>query len=230
MEGSRKLKTVSGIAVSESCSAFQDQYCEDLSSIRGLAIRKRRRTRSTCESLHDRTPPLSPSALLENKLSVEDSPTKKARLLEQMRKMRELHSQQNGSTSLEISENAIGQSTRQRKRCRHKSTSDETTTVVKNEGNPVVYSQKPYEIEKALEDAKDWQCINEPSLIEEDPIPPCLIYGAPFLFRFLLKFPQILAESDVPESRTKVILKHLSLFLEKFVVSQDYLFNVNVFV
>ena len=85
------------------------------------------------------------------------------------------------------------------------------------------------DVQKAIHDAKKWRAIPDESLNEANPIPPCLIYGAPHLLRLFVEMPQMLADSEVTDARVKIILKHVSLFLEKYVVNENQLFNVNIY-
>ena len=85
------------------------------------------------------------------------------------------------------------------------------------------------DVQKALHDAKKWRAIPDETLSESNPIPPCLVYGASFLFRLFVEMPQMLADSEVTDARVKIILKHVSLFLEKYVVNESQLFNVNIY-
>ena len=146
---------------------------------------------------------------------VEDSPSKRIRLLNQIKHMRScINAVPPVSDTVDM-----------------KPTSSNSRKVVSNSDSECSrkINEVSGELQRALNDAQCWQAVPVSELNESDPIPPCLIFGAPFLFRFLVKFPQMITESEVPDSRVKIILKHVSLFLDKYVSSRNDLFNVNVF-
>ncbi|XP_063721196.1 male-specific lethal 3 homolog [Symsagittifera roscoffensis] len=175
---------------------------------RAKSLSPRKTTRNSSKGLQDETSDSGCPATDVD--SIEDSPSKRLRLINQIKLLR----------SPSIDDEDAAPRTR-------RSTDQNASNTNDSESNKKL--EHSLEVQKALDDARNWSLIPVKALNENDPIPPCLIFGAPYLFRFFVKFPQMITDSEVPDSRVKIILKHLNLFLEKYVVSRNDLFNVNIF-
>ncbi|XP_071540893.1 MSL complex subunit 3 isoform X3 [Panulirus ornatus] len=68
---------------------------------------------------------------------------------------------------------------------------------------------------------QDWTLLPD---THHDPPPPSLLYGHMHLLRLFVKLPEILFRMNLPETKRKIILRHLDLFLEYISNHSDELF------
>lgn len=59
----------------------------------------------------------------------------------------------------------------------------------------------------------NWRLLPD-HVYNQQPPPPCLIYGATHLTRLFVRLPELLTASNMPENKLKVLLHHLDLFIE----------------
>nr|CAH7730744.1 unnamed protein product [Callosobruchus chinensis] len=51
-------------------------------------------------------------------------------------------------------------------------------------------------------------------IYSQQPLPPCLVYGAVHLARLFVKLPELLTASNITEEKLKVLLRHIDLFID----------------
>ncbi|XP_060517612.1 male-specific lethal 3 homolog isoform X2 [Cylas formicarius] len=69
--------------------------------------------------------------------------------------------------------------------------------------------------------ALSWKLLPD-YVYNQQPPPPCLVYGATHLLRLFVKLPELLAASSIPENKMKILLRHFDSIIDHLTEHKEW--------